>query len=161
MPKYELMYIMAAGVSDDQAPQVAESIKKIVTDFGGSNIQEDQMGKKKLAYPIKKTRNGFYVALTFDIDSKKVNELDAKIRTQGATIIRYILVNLEEHMERMAKDVIAQAKMNRNQAAGLEKAQALKPQVSEDAASKLPAIELNAEELDKKIEEALTEDITK
>lgn len=156
MPKYEMMYIMASDVSDDEAPAVAESIKKITSDFGGENIDEQQLGKKKLAYPVKKTRNGFYVVLTFDMDSKKVNEFDAKIRTQSS-IIRYLLISLEEHMERMGKDTVAQAKMNRNQQAGLAAREALRP-AGESAG---PAPEVNAEELDKKIEEALTEDLTK
>lgn len=164
MPKYELMYILASGVSDDQVPGVTESVKKIVADFGGENIQEEQLGKKKLAYPIKKTRNGYYVVMNFDMDSTKVNNLDAKIRTQDASIIRYILVNLDEHNARLAKDVVAQAKMNRGQGPIKEKsAEETTPAEKEATVAEKPAVavELNSEELDKKIEEALTEDLTK
>lgn len=166
MPKYELMYILASTVSDDQVPTVSEGIKKIVADFGGTNIVEEQLGKKKLAYPVKKTRNGFYVVLDFDIDGQKVNELDAKIRTQGANIIRYILVNLEEHLARMEKDAVAQAKMNRNQAAGLanktaKELEAPVRKTPEVTAAAKPSVDLNPEELDKKIEAALAEDLAK
>lgn len=163
MPKYELMYILASGVSDDQVPGVTESVKKIVADFGGENIEEQQLGKKKLAYPIKKTRNGFYVVLDFDMDTKKVNDLDAKIRTQDASIIRYILVNMDEHNDRLAKDVVAQAKMNRNPLKMKEASASEGQQQPEEkkAVEEKPSMDLNPEDLDKKIEEALTEDLTK
>ena len=166
MPQYELMYILSANVSDDQLPEVTGQIQKFVSDFGGTDIRETQLGKKKLAYPVKKTRNGFYGVIDFAMDAKKINELDAKIRTQDNTIIRYILVNMDEHLERLARDREVQAKMNRNRppemvASGLEgpAEQVIAPARSTRKAE--PMKEINAEDLDKEIEKALTEDITK
>jgi len=158
MPKYELMYILAATVSDDQVPQVAEQIKQIVADFGATDIVEQQLGKKKLAYTIKKTKNGFYVALTFELPGDKLNLLDAKIRTQSATIIRYLIINLEEHLKRAAKDEIIQRSMPKREIP-VEDAPVREAVVA--AKPKAPAVEINEEELEKKIEAALTEDITK
>jgi small subunit ribosomal protein S6 len=169
MPKYEMMYIMASGVSDDQAPAVAESIKKIVSDFGGTNIEEQQLGKKKLAYPIGKTRNGYYVVVNFTMDGKKVNDLDAKIRTMDSTIIRYLLINQEEHLERTKKDAEVQAKMNKNRTqqpapaseTPAPKADSAPAPKIEAAPSPVQLEEIDEQALDKKIEEALSEDITK
>ncbi len=156
MPRYELMYILSSSVSDDQIPATAGQIAQIVSDFGGTDIQETQLGKKKLMYPIKKTRNGFYGVLDFSMDGQKINELDAKIRTQDNTIIRYIIVNRDEHLERLARDREVQAKMIRNRP----------EQPAAESGAPAPAgtvapININAEELDEKIEAALTEDITK
>lgn len=167
MPRYELMYILASSVSDDQVPTVASQILKFVSDFGGTDVTETQLGKKKLAYPIKKTRNGFYGLIDFSMPTTKINEFDAKIRTQDSTIIRYIIVNMDEHLARTDKDAIVQAKMNRilppgeseDNAPMLEKA-APAPK-REKPVAPAPVVELNAEELDKKIEEALSEDILK
>jgi small subunit ribosomal protein S6 len=182
------MYILGASVSDDQLPQVTSQIVKIVEDFGGKNLVENQLGKKKLAYPIKKTRNGFYGLITFDIDTKKVNELDAKIRTQDATIIRYIMINIDEHLARLEKDKVAQAKLSRPQATedGTEvvaplveetvKEEVKKPVAKEEIVAEVateeseeekpkakrgrkPKVEMNEAELDKKIEEALNENL--
>lgn len=170
MPRYELMYILASSVSDDLIPATTQQIESFVTDFGGSEVLHTELGKKKLAYPIKKTRNGHYGVIAFTMDSSKVNELDAKIRTQGNTIIRHIMVNMDEHFERMEKDREAQAKMNRNRPASQipdeEKATmaataapaSTPTPVSKPAA---PAKEVTAEEIDQEIEKALSEDITK
>ena len=175
MPRYELMYILASSVSDDQIPQTAQGIEQFVTDNGGSDISHEQLGKKKLAYPIKKTRNGHYGVVTFTATGNGVNTLDAKLRTQKATIIRHIIVNIDEHLERLEKDKEAQAKMNRNrppEAIAADKAkdaetpapgtQPMK-QLAREAkprASK-PKTVVTEEVLDEEIEKALNEDITK
>jgi small subunit ribosomal protein S6 len=162
MPKYELMYILASTVSDDQIPSVTEQVKKFVSDAGATEIEETQLGKKKLAYPIKKTRNGHYVVINFDMDSKNINPLDAKIRTQDSTIIRYLLINLDEHLSRLEKDKVAQAKLPKRiepvEGAESPAPEAPKPVVAEE---KKPVAPMNEEELDKKIEEALTDDLLK
>ncbi len=166
MPQYELMYILSANVSDDQLPEVTGQIQQFVGDFGGTDIRETQLGKKKLAYPVKKTRNGFYGVIDFAMDAKKINELDAKIRTQDNTIIRYIMVNMDEHLERLARDREVQAKMNRNRppemvASGLDGPAEQTAAPARPARKAEPLKEINAEDLDKEIEKALTEDITK
>lgn len=175
MPRYELMYILASSVSDDQVPQTAQGIEQFVTDNGGTEISHEQMGKKKLAYPIKKTRNGHYGVVTFTADGKGVNALDAKIRTQKATIIRHIIVNLDEHLVRLEKDKEAQAKMNRNrppEAIAADKmeneqsapapAPAAKPAAEPKAPKEdKPKTVVTESVLDDEIEKALNEDITK
>jgi small subunit ribosomal protein S6 len=177
MPEYELMYLLASSVADDEVSKISEQVKKFIADFGGENIRETLLGKKKLAYPIKKTRNGYYVVVNFNMDSKNINQLEAKIRTQDSTIIRHLLLNLEEHLQRMEKDKIAQSKIQRRIPVTEEKpvekihAPAAKiPVVAEEAevtpkpAKKkidAPILDLDQEELDKKIEAALNEDLTK
>jgi small subunit ribosomal protein S6 len=155
------MYLLGSHVADDQVPAIAAQIKKFVEDFGGSNVVETQLGKKKLAYPIKKTRNGHYVVVSFTMDTKNINQLDARVRSQDANIIRYILVNLDEHFERIEKDKVEQAKLSRRPQAeeGAPKEKEAAPEKKEKAPA--PVLEIDSEALDKKIEEALSEDITK
>ncbi len=177
MPRYELMYILASSVSDDQVPATAQTIEQYVTDNGGTEITHEQLGKKKLAYPIKKTRNGHYGTIVFTAEGKGVNSLDAKIRTQKATIIRHIIVNIDEHLERLEKDKEAQAKMNRNrppEAIAADNSEQVVPEVkpaskpAPKAAAPAPAPKaekpktvVTEEVLDEEIEKALSEDITK
>ncbi len=148
MPKYELMYIVASTVSDDQIPTVTDGVLKYISDYDGSVIKEELMGKKKLAYPIKKTRNGFYAGVTFEMPAPRVNELDTKVRTTPG-IIRHLIVNIDEALERQAKDAIAQEAMNKNRD---ERAKTAAPKA--DAVSSV-----TSENLDQKIEEALSEDL--
>jgi len=160
MPQYELMYLLGAHVADEEVPKISQNILKFVADFGGSDVKESQLGKKKLAYPIGKTRNGHYVVVNFIMDAKDINQFDAKIRTQDSNIVRYIIINLDEHLERMAKDKVTQSKIVRK---GPPAEEAVKVGGVTTAIKKeAPALlEINQEELDKKIEEALAEDLTK
>lgn len=172
MPKYELMYILASSVSDDQVPTLTEQVKKYIQDFGGTEIEETQLGKKKLAYPVKKTRNGFYVVVEFTMEANKVNELEAKIRTQTATIIRHLVINVDEHVRRSAIDKVVQSTLSKNpedeeEQAPVKKAPAPRPTpkvekiVTEPTTPKPEPVEISSEELDKEIEAALSEDIIK
>ncbi len=179
MPRYELCYILAAGVSDDQVPEVATQIQKFITDFGGTDIQEELLGKKKLAYPIKKTRNGFYVVETFTMPANKINDLEAKVRSQTATVIRHLIINVDEHLVRSEKDKVAQSKLTKQAPEGEQD----QPQAPRPAPAAAPvarpepvptpkvepvkdevkeiAKELSTEELDKQIEAALSDDLIK
>ncbi len=160
MPQYELMYLLGANVADDQVPEISKNVLKFAEDFGATDVKETQLGKKKLAYPIGKTRNGHYVVVNFTMDGKNINTFDAKIRTQDSSIIRYLLINLDEHLDRLEKDKVVQSKIVRRIPV---EATVPTPKTSKPMTKKeIPVLaEINAEELDKKIEEALTEDLTK
>ena len=160
MPQYELMYLLGSNVADDEVPKISQNVLKFAEDFGASDVKETQLGKKKLAYPIGKTRNGHYVVVNFAMDGKNINTFDAKIRTMDNSIIRYLIVNLDEHLERMAKDKIAQSKIVRRipTEETTEAASAPKLKKEKDA----PKLEeIDEKSLDEKIEAALSEDITK
>ena len=172
MPKYELCYILASSVSDDQVPAVTEQIKGFIADFGGENIQEENLGKKKLAFPIKKTRNGFYVAVQFNIPTEKINQLEAKIRSQTTTVIRHLVMNIDEHLARLAKDTVAQAQLSKQPedetgsqtVGGPARASYTREPVTPPATPRVkaePLPELTTEELDKQIEAALSDEIIK
>ncbi len=152
MPKYELMYILSSAVSDNDVPAISTEVDKFLTDSGGKILTQEMLGKKKLAYPIKKTRNGFYVLETFELEGRKLQSLDDKLRSLD-TIIRFLVVNVEDMERRAAKDKMVQEKMKSNR----------KPQVEEVKEEAAPAaIEISETELEKKIEKALeSEDLAK
>jgi small subunit ribosomal protein S6 len=157
MPRYELMYLLGSSVAETDVPGITSQVLKAVEDAGGTETAETNLGKKKLAYPIKKTRNGTYVVVNFTMDSKNVNQVDAKVRSLDSSIIRYLVVNLEEHFERMEKDKIEQAKMIRKMPAP-EKLEEKRPESSKPT---IKLEDIDEKMLDEKIEKALSEDLTK
>jgi small subunit ribosomal protein S6 len=144
MPKYELMYILSSAVSDNDVPAVSSEVDKFITDSGGKLLASEMLGKKKLAYPIKKTRNGFYVLETFQLEGATLQALDNKLRSMEP-IIRYLVVNLEEQEKRAVKDRAIQEKMRSQR----------KIPKPEPAA---PEITLSEKELEQKIEQAIVSD---
>lgn len=138
MPKYEIGYILSSAISDDVTPAVASEISKSVEASGGKILNEDHWGRRKLAYPIGRTRNGYYAFLTVDLPTDKVAEIEHKLRTNEA-VIRFMVVNQTMGDKRRAKD---------------EEIRARRPQVTE-AVKTSPDGNLNniEEEIDKAISE--------
>ena len=148
MPKYELMYILSSAVSDNDVPTVVAEVDKYISQNGGTLLTQEMLGKKKLAYPIKKTRNGFYVVQTFNLEPRKLIELDNKLRSMEG-IIRYLVANIDEQERRAARDRKVRESMQANR----------RPPTPEGAPAAAPISEA---ELDQKIEKALeSEDLTK
>lgn len=144
------MYIVASTVSDDQIPSVTDGVLNLINGLGGKVIREEALGKKKLAYPIKKTRNGFYGLVQFEMEGGKLTELNNRILTTEG-IIRHLTVNIEDMLARMAKDAVAQEAMNKNRSEKMRLAAERKPAEAN----------ITDANLDEKIEEALSEDLSK
>lgn len=138
------MYILSSAVSDNDVPTIAAEVDKFITDSSGKLLSQEMLGKKKLAYPIKKTRNGFYVLETFMLEGKMLKPLDDKLRSIDS-IIRYMAVNVEEMEQRAAKDQKIQEKMRNSR----------KQKVEAKPAEAGPEIQLSETELEQKIEQAL------
>jgi len=147
MPQYELMYILSSSVPDNEEPALTKQITDFIKEQGGEIIREEKLGKKRLAYPIKKTRNGFYVLIQFKIAADKVASVDHKVRvTQG--IIRHLILNMEEIIARQEKDRREQQKIKRPAE--------IKPKTEGKEKKKVTEIDLDAQ-----IEKALEGDVTK
>lgn len=140
MPQYELMYIIGSHVPDSEIPAVVEEIKKFIADSQGVLEKHEDLGKKKLAYPIKKSRTGHYVLVNFSAPADKIGELEHKIRTTQA-IIRHLVLNMDESLVRMEKDQKAQAVLKLLK----PKAEAVKKEETRPKAEKKIEIDLDAE----------------
>lgn len=152
------MYLLGSHVSETETPNITAQILKTLEELEATNVLEALLGKKKLAYPIKKTRNGYYVVVNFTMDPKNVHAFDAKIRSLDSSIIRYLIVNLEEHLERASKDKIEQSKITRR--LPVEKITE-KPKPESFKTPQIKFEDIDEKTLDEKIEKALSEDLTK
>jgi len=89
---YELTYIIADTVSDDKLADVKSELNKQIESLDGVIIREEPWGKRRLAYPIKKSQFGNYVSTQIDIDGSKINDLDRFMRLHGQ-ILRHLLIS--------------------------------------------------------------------
>ncbi len=65
MAKYETVVIIKPQLSDAQVGEVLEKTKKLIAQEGGELTGEDLWGRRKLAYPIHQSREGYYALLKF------------------------------------------------------------------------------------------------
>ncbi|MGI6486422.1 MAG: 30S ribosomal protein S6 [Thermoanaerobacterales bacterium] len=91
MIKYETLYIIDPEQEDDAIKELIEKVKGVVEENDGQVTQIEEWGKKRLAYPINDRREGYYVLMNFEADTKAVRALDRIFKITGG-IIRHIIV---------------------------------------------------------------------
>ena len=93
MRSYELVVIFEADLEDHKG--VSEEFAEIVRGLGAEVEKIDLWGKRRLAYPIKKRIEGYYVMYTMKMDPAQVVELE-RVLGLKAQVLRHLVVNLEE-----------------------------------------------------------------
>lgn len=94
MNKYELAVVLSAKLEDEERAAAIEKVTGYITRFGGTVVDIDEWGKKRLAYEIQKMKEGFYYFIQFDGDSTTPNELESRVRIMEP-VIRYLCVRQE------------------------------------------------------------------
>lgn len=95
MNQYELALVVNAKVEDDVRNAVVESVKELITRFGGNITNVEDGGKKRLAYEIEKMKEGFYSFIQFDADATVPAELESRLRIMD-NVIRYLCIRRDE-----------------------------------------------------------------
>ena len=89
MNNYELALVVNAKIDDEARTQTVETVKELITRFGGSITNVDEWGKRKLAYEIQKMREGYYYFIQFDSDANAPREIEDRLRIME-NVIRYL-----------------------------------------------------------------------
>ena len=91
MNKYELAVVLSAKLEDDERAAALEKVKGYITRFGGNVVDVDEWGKKRLAYEIQKSKEGFSYFIHFEGEANCPNEVEAHIRIMEP-VVRYLCV---------------------------------------------------------------------
>ena len=94
MKRYELCLVVSAKVDDEVRLATLEQVKEYITRFGGTIVDVDDWGKKKLAYEIQKMSEGYYYFIHFDAEPTVPGELEHRVRIME-NVIRYLCVKQE------------------------------------------------------------------
>lgn len=92
---YEMVVILNPDLEEDQLPLALERVNRAIQDRGGSVQNQDVWGRRRLAYPIQRHREGTYVVSRISLEPRRVIEVDATLRVQEQ-VLRHLLVRLEE-----------------------------------------------------------------
>jgi len=90
---YELVLIIHPEVTEDKVDTLVKSISQPVIKQGGEVTDVERWGKRKLAYPIKKTMEGNYLRLVMSAKASATREMTKKLRI-SEDVLRHILINL-------------------------------------------------------------------
>jgi small subunit ribosomal protein S6 len=99
---YEIMFIVRPDVEEADLDKLIEGFQKNVTDGGGEIRSTEKMGRRRLAYTVRKFNDGFYVLLTIAAEGKLITEIERRLRV-SEPVIKFITVRMDEEEKRLAK----------------------------------------------------------
>ena len=95
MRRYELMLVLRPDVPDDRSQAVIDRTTRQISAGGGQIIKVAPWGRRRLAYPIDRHREGSYHIVLFDAPAELITELE-----RGLTITEELLRHLVTKVER-------------------------------------------------------------
>jgi len=95
MRNYEALYIVRPELSEEEQQAVAKKFADIVTQNGGEVVNLDIWGKRRLAYEVKKLREGIYILMQFRAESRVAQEVERVLKITDE-VIRQLVVRLED-----------------------------------------------------------------
>ena len=108
MKPYELLLIITPDHDEKEAEALTDQVKGIIEN-GGTLLKLDPWGKKRLAYPIRKRSEGYYVLYIFESAPSFVAELNQALHVIEA-ILRYMIVQYEDDIDKLKAELAAEAK---------------------------------------------------
>ena len=94
---YELTYIINGVLNDDQIKGLVNRVTKFISENGGDIIEVDEWGTKRLAYQIRKKRNGYYVNLYFKSEGDLIARLERALTLED-DILRFLTLKMDAKM---------------------------------------------------------------
>lgn len=94
MRNYELVFIVQPDLDEIAFNGVIDKIKGWITDAGGSIAKVDIWGKRRMAYAIRKQREGQYVLVNAQFEPAFSNELDRNLRFLEP-VMRYSIMSVD------------------------------------------------------------------
>ncbi|MBI5221214.1 MAG: 30S ribosomal protein S6 [Candidatus Magasanikbacteria bacterium] len=149
MNHYELFYLVSGTYTEDELIPLKEKVNAILTKNGATISHEENLGKKKLAYPVKKVRYGYYLLVDFDIEPEMLKKTNNDLHLTS-DVLRHTIVKRLEPTQGMSEI---------KQKLEAAKTEVKKEHVVKEAPPKPGREKLSLDDLDKKLDEILEGDI--
>ncbi len=99
---YEIMFIVRPDAEEADLDKLTEGFSKNVTDGGGTVRSTEKMGRRRLAYTVRKFNDGFYILLTIEAAGSLIAEVERRLRVTEQ-VIKFITVRIDEEEKRLGK----------------------------------------------------------
>ncbi|BAY65090.1 30S ribosomal protein S6 [Calothrix brevissima NIES-22] len=102
---YETMYILRPDLGDEQVEQAINKYQNLLKEQGAGEIQIQNRGKRRLAYEIKKQRDGIYIQFNYSAPPTAIAPVERAMRL-SEEVIRYLTIKQEVKEEKAAKAAV-------------------------------------------------------
>jgi len=156
---YEIMFIVRPDVEEAELDKLIEGFSANVTGGGGEVKSVEKMGRRRLAYTVRKFNDGFYVLLNVAAAGSLITEIERRLRV-SEQVIKFITVRMDEEEKRLAKvKAIRDTKVKRSAQPSAAPVQAPVAAPDADAASSAAPTEAQTEEEKKPVAAAPAEHV--
>jgi small subunit ribosomal protein S6 len=120
---YETVFITVPNLTEDEEKAAVAGLTQVVSDGGGVLVATDRMGRRRMAYTIKKFEDGIYTRFLYDSSPAVPKELERRLRISDK-VLRHMTIRLEPDWavaskEQWARDEKARAEAEAARAAGI------------------------------------------
>ena len=98
MPLYEHVFISRQDLSNTQAEALIEEFSNVLSENGGSVVEQEYWGVKTMAYKVNKNRKGHYAFLKTDAPSAAIQEMERLMRLHE-DVMRILTIKVDGHEE--------------------------------------------------------------
>ena len=98
---YEVMFIIRPDVAEDELDKLIANLEGSVTS-GGGTVKAEKMGRRRLAYTVRKFQEGNYILFTVEGTGQVVHELERRLRVTEP-VIKFLTVRVDEEQKRLEK----------------------------------------------------------
>jgi small subunit ribosomal protein S6 len=99
---YELMFIVRPDMTEEDLDKLISTLQSVVPPSGGSVLRVDKMGKRRLAYTVKRFHDGIYVLMVIEGGGPVMHELERRLRVTEQ-VIKFLTVRTDEELKRLDK----------------------------------------------------------
>ncbi|MEW5977129.1 MAG: 30S ribosomal protein S6 [Acidobacteriota bacterium] len=109
MRKYEIMFVTAPNLPEDELDKIVSQIEGTVVAMQGEVVSVEKLGRKKLAYPVRKFEEGQYVLFVINGGGETVKELERRLKVTDS-VMRFVTVRTDDAEKRVEKIKTARTK---------------------------------------------------
>lgn len=95
MREYELICVFHPDLDENALTEATNKVKGLITDSGGTLDKVEMWGKRKLAYVVRKQKEGQYVFIKASLDPKVCAEIERTLRFTES-VLRFLLTTPEK-----------------------------------------------------------------
>src|ERR1700676_5511155 len=99
---YELMFIVRPDMTDEDLDKLISTLQSVVPTAGGSVQRVDKMGKRRLAYTVRRFHEGIYILMVVEGGGAVIHELERRLRVTEP-VIKFLTVRVDEEQKRLDK----------------------------------------------------------
>jgi small subunit ribosomal protein S6 len=99
---YELMFIVRPDMPEEDLDKLISTLETAVSTSGGTVKNVEKMGKRRLAYTVRRFHDGMYVLLTVEGSGGLIHELERRLRVTEP-VIKFLSVRIDEEQKRLEK----------------------------------------------------------